>query len=229
MENHTVLLANLGSPRSPELADVRKYLKEFLTDPYVIDLPAGVRHILVRAFIVPFRSSYTARAYDSIWTRNGSPLIDWTQKLVERVNHSTNAEVDFVMRYGQPNLVDFATRLSNGSEIYLAGLYPHHADSTRTTLIEQTKSVFPDKHIWVLRPFFNDLGYKQLSQDHVREHLPSDTEHLLFSFHGLPVRQILKADSSNTHCLQRAIVARFRIGSCSVLQTSMPRGCQEPV
>ena len=203
MPNHIVLLANLGSPLSPKLSDVRTYLREFLTDPYVIDLPAGVRHVLVRALIVPFRSSYTARAYQSIWTTNGSPLIDWTRRLAEEVNQTTDASVDFAMRYGHPNLAEFDKMVEDAGEIFLAGLYPHHADSTRTTLIEKAKSVFPDKHIRVLKPFFDNPRYRQLCQDHVSEHLPRDTEHLLFSFHGLPVRQIRKADTSNSHCLQR--------------------------
>ena len=203
MQNHIVIFANLGSPLSPKLADVRAYLKEFLTDPYVIDLPAAVRQILVRAVIVPFRSSDTARAYRSIWTADGSPLIDWTQKLAEVVDQESNADVYFAMRYGSPNLTGFDEMLGDHDEIFLAGLYPHHADSTRTTLIENAKAVFPNTRIKVLKPFFNNPRYRQLCQDHVSEHIPHDTEHLLFSFHGLPVRQVLKADSSNSHCFQR--------------------------
>lgn len=169
----------------------------------MIDLPSPVRHFLVKALIVPFRSSYTSQAYNSIWTVNGSPLLDWTQKLASELSRYTCARVYWGMRYGQPNLADFAEIRERGDEILLAGLYPHHADSTRTTLIECAKTAFPKSRILVLKPFFDHHEYVQLCQNHLSKHLPKDTEHLLFSFHGLPLRQIRKLDTTNTHCLKR--------------------------
>jgi len=196
------LLANLGSPLSPKMWDVRRYLREFLTDPYVIDIPSPLRELLVNGIIVPFRSKYTAEAYQYIWEEDGSPLINWTYRLAEEMRRYISDDVHVIMRYGEPNINQVTALAYESDRVYLLGLYPQHADSTRTTLIEKLKSVCTDKRIWVLQPFYNEERYRSILRDHLAAHLPDNLDHLIFSFHGIPLGQIKKADTSRAHCLK---------------------------
>ena len=99
-----ILLINLGSPRNLDLQSVKTYLKEFLTDELVIDIPKIFRRILVNNFIVPFRARNTLKAYETIWKKSGSPLIINTNYLTKRVQQRTEYPVEFAMRYQEPSI-----------------------------------------------------------------------------------------------------------------------------
>ena len=99
-----VLIINLGTPDNLELPSVKKYLKEFLSDSYVVDIPTIIRKILVNFIIVPFRSRKTQKAYKSIWTKNGSPLIINTNLIKEKLDQKIEYPVEMAMRYQNPSI-----------------------------------------------------------------------------------------------------------------------------
>jgi ferrochelatase len=205
-----ILLVNLGSPASTTVADVRRYLSEFLMDRYVIDSPWPIRKLIVAALILPFRPARTAAAYAAIWRDDGdSPLLFHSRALATTLGRRIDAPVALAMRYGNPSIdAGIDTLVHAGvEEILLVPLYPQHADSTRRTAVEHTRAALArlraPPRLRVLPPFYDDVGYLEALTDLVRRHLTDPVEHLLFSFHGLPERQIRKADPTGSHCLER--------------------------
>jgi len=202
-----VLLVNLGSPDSPAEADVRRYLDEFLMDPRVVDLPWPVRRLLVSAFILPTRPKASGEAYASIWTEAGSPLKVYTKALAEGLDERITRPVRWAMRYGEPSIESALLELAeNGvTDVDFVALYPHWAMSTSETSIVEAERVISrhrlDLRVMPMAPFYNEPGYVAELAALAREHLHDD-DHLLFSYHGLPERQIRKCDSTRSHCLQ---------------------------
>lgn len=196
-----ILLANLGSPSSPEEGPVREFLNEFLMDPFVIDSPWLVRRLVV-SLILRNRPKESAAAYRSIWrdVEPGSPLLHYTQELADSVSARYDGPVEIAMRYGEPRFDAALDRL--GDDILVIPLYPQHADSTRTTTIEHLgRHASSGRRIRVMRPFFDDPAYVAALTNHLVEHLPADAEHVLFSYHSLPERHVKKADPTKSHCL----------------------------
>jgi protoporphyrin/coproporphyrin ferrochelatase len=206
-----ILLVNLGSPSSTDVADVRRYLGEFLMDPYVLDSPWPVRRLVVSGFILPFRPKKTAEAYASIWNSAGpgSPLIAHGHALERELAELSELPVVLAMRYGEPGIEPALSKLlSQGiDELLLVTLYPHHADSTRTTAIRAVREALARRGagvaLRVLPPFYDDPGYIDVLAEHVGSHLPDDVDLVLFSYHGLPERHITRADPTRAHCLTR--------------------------
>jgi ferrochelatase len=205
------LLVNLGTPSSTAVADVRTYLGEFLTDPYVINLPTPLRQILVRGLILPFRPKRSAEAYEKIWDAagpgTGSPLLHYSRALEEALgNRLDDVPVEMAMRYGSPGIGPAIERLlaTGVTRLKLLCLYPHHADSTRQTTIEAVSDKLPgDVTLDVVPPFFDDPDYLAVQADVIRRHLPEHWDHLLLSYHGLPEAHLKRADPTGSHCLAR--------------------------
>lgn len=205
MTTRGILLANLGSPAAPEHDDVRRYLNEFLMDRHVIDAPWPVRRVVV-SLILRRRPEASAAAYRTIWRDEepGSPLLHWSERLADALRRRVNVPVALGMRYGAPRLEEAIKALAAAvDEILLMPLYPQHADATRTTTIEQAQALAGDTRLLVLPPFYNRPEYLQAMRRLLSQELPRDADHLLFSYHGLPERQIRKADPTGNHCLQR--------------------------
>ena len=212
MTDHALLLVNLGSPASTDVADVRRYLNQFLMDPYVVDLPWPLRRLLVSLILIR-RPAQSAHAYASIWWPDGSPLIVLSKRLQEAMKPVWNhGPVELAMRYGEPSLESVLPRLAaQGIEqVTLAPLYPQFADSTTTTVIEEAKRVVRERQLPIrfniLPPFFDHPEYLDALGDSARPYLEQDFDHLLLSFHGLPERHIRKLvkDIDPNHDLRRA-------------------------
>jgi len=205
-----VLLVNLGSPASTSVTDVRRYLRDFLMDPYVIDSPWLVRKVVVSGFILPFRPKRTAQAYRRIWEANGSPLLRISESVRAELAQRVAFPVELAMRYGQPDIDSAVARLLDVGvdEILLIALYPHHADSTRTTTIEAVSQRLarqnPNVRLVVAPPFFDRADYLDALTGSIERAMPADSQLLLFSYHGLPERHITAADPTGTHCLKSA-------------------------
>ena len=203
-----ILLINLGSPKSTAVADVRSYLNEFLMDRHVIDVPWPVRRAIVSFTVLPKRPAQTARAYERIWTSDGSPLLTNSEALRAALSTELNLPVWLAMRYGEPSIKRVMADIhrSGATRMLLVPLYPQHADSTRTTAIEAVQLLLERQGLWaklrVLGAFHADAGYLDALAEHMRAHIAS-AEHVLFSYHGLPERQIRNADPTKQHCLQR--------------------------
>lgn len=200
-----ILLVNLGTPASPSVPDVRRYLNEFLMDPYVIDAPWLVRKLIVSLFILPFRPKASAHAYASIWdTDTGSPLLHESQLLQQGVANQSKLPCALAMRYGKPSIEQGLAQLQDQGvqEVLLVALYPHHADSTRTTTIERTQELLPvGMSLTTLPPFYSDPDYISALADSLKSHLAQPYDHLLLSYHGLPERHLTVADPTGSHCL----------------------------
>lgn len=208
MTDHALLLVNLGSPASTEVADVRRYLNQFLMDPYVIDLPWPIRRLLVSLILIK-RPEQSAHAYASIWWDEGSPLVVLSKRLQQAMTHEwTQGPVELAMRYGEPSIETVLTRLSAQGikKVTLAPLYPQFADSTVTTVIEQARKTLEQQRLplqmSVLQPFYDKPAYIEALVASARPHLQQDYDHLLLSFHGLPERHLKKLDPTGTHRFQ---------------------------
>src|SRR3990167_10430356 len=207
MSNHALLLVNLGSPASTEVADVRRYLNQFLMDPYVVDLPWPLRRLLVSLILLK-RPAASAHAYASIWWAEGSPLVVLSRRLQAAMKASwTHGPVELAMRYGEPSLQTVLTRLAAQGikQVTLAPLYPQFADSTTTTVIEEARRVVRaanlDMRFSILAPFFDQPEYIDALADSARPYLEQEFDHLLLSFHGFSARHLRKLHPRK-HCLK---------------------------
>ena len=203
---------NLGSPDSTEVKDVRRYLNEFLMDERVIDYPYLFRLLLVKGIIVPFRAPKSAEAYKSIWTAEGSPLIVFTSQLEKKLEEQISEPVEMAMRYGNPApQAAFNNLLSKNSdieEVILMPLYPHYAMSSYETAVEQMKEVYKKNkytfRLKVIEPYYDNQDYIHALAESIKPYLQNDFDKVLFSYHGVPERHILKGDITGNHCLRTA-------------------------
>lgn len=204
MNESGLLLLNLGSPDSFSIPDVKKYLQEFLMDERVIDAPYLVRSLIVKGFILPFRPKRSAQAYSKVWTKDGSPLISITRAFKKEIEQLVDMPVAIAMRYGNPTPATALEELKNVKTIYIAPLYPHYAMSSYETAVKHALQAINNRYsVKILRPFYKESTYIDSLVQSILPHLatqqPSHREpsHLLFSYHGLPVRHLKKT----SHCL----------------------------
>ena len=210
MTDHALLLVNLGSPASTSVADVRRYLNQFLMDPYVVDLPWPVRRLLVSLILIK-RPEQSAHAYASIWWDEGSPLVVLTRRLqAAMVEHWPHGPVEIAMRYGEPALAQVLERLAAQGvrKVTLAPLYPQFADSTVTTVVALANQTVAERalplQLRVLQPFYDHPEYIDALVASARPYLEQDYDHLLLSFHGLPERHLKKLMPGSKHDLRAA-------------------------
>lgn len=210
-----LLFLNLGSPEAPESQAVRTYLNEFLTDPYVIDIPWIFRQILVRLFISPKRSVTTAEAFQKIWLEEGSPLVLFTKSFAEKVQKLTDYDVRWGMRYGSHPVRD-VLKGWEPEEMILVPLYPQYAESSTRTGVEEVEKYLSKKtRMKVVRDFFDAPEFISTEAEIIQEHLDEfKPDHLLLSFHGLPEHHLKKLHPQ--HC---------RFNDCCAQVTAANRDC----
>ena len=208
MPKRAVLLVNLGSPDTTSVADVRRYLREFLGDERVIDLPAPLRWLLLEGIILRTRPKRSAHAYSTVWTKDGSPLIQTSravrQKLADQLGDE--APVYLAMRYGNPSIASVVTQIITDGvdDLLLIPQYPHYAMSSWETVVAKVHAEAarqsPKLRVTTVQPFYDDADYIDALYASAQPYLDQPHDHLLFSFHGIPVRHLRKADSSKAHC-----------------------------
>jgi len=227
MSKRAVLLVNLGSPDSTSVPDVRKYLREFLGDERVIDLAAPLRWLLLEGIILRTRPKKSAHAYESVWTKDGSPLIVTSRSVQQKLATQLGADlpVYLAMRYGQPSIASIIAKiLADGvQEVLLIPQYPHYAMSSWETVTakvyaEAAKQA-PSLRITTVQPFFEDADYIEALYTSAKPYLEQPHDYLLFSYHGIPVRHLRKADSSKAHCT----VVKDCCDVCSPVQSTCYR------
>lgn len=205
-----VLLVNLGSPDSPSVGDVRRYLREFLMDGRVLDVSWPMRAFVVYACILPFRPKQSAEAYHKIWTTAGSPLIVTSKRVHAELQKRADIPVELAMRYQNPSIESAVSNLlkQEVTEVLLIPLFPHYAMSSFETAVERVKEVLaemaPQMSMRVQPPYFDAPEYIKALAGSAAEYLAKGYDHLLFSFHGVPERQIKKSDPTGCHCLTAA-------------------------
>ena len=202
-----VLLVNLGSPDSPSVPDVRRYLNEFLMDGRVIDVAWPLRRLIVGMILIS-RPKESAHAYSTVWTKEGSPLIVTSKNVQLALQKRVNVPVELAMRYQNPSIERAVKKLAaNGvSEVLLIPLFPHYAMSSYETAVVRVREVAaklaPEMKVVVQAPYYESPGYISALVASAETFLKTGYDHLLFSFHGVPQRQIEKSDPTRSHCLK---------------------------
>ena len=207
-----LLLVNLGTPQSPRPADVGRYLREFLMDEWVLNLPRFARWVLVNVLIVPRRKYASAEAYEKVWTERGSPLLVNLRDLqaeVTRLGAGLGMQVAVGMRYGQPSIRAGLAELSDCQDILVMPLYPQYAESSMRSSVEEAErqavALGLSGKVRFVPAFYDDPGFLDAFAESARERLAGgDFDHVLFSFHGLPESHVRATDRSPPgarHCL----------------------------
>lgn len=206
-----VLLVNLGTPDSPEVGDVRKYLDQFLMDERVIDINAFNRTLLVKGIIVPFRSPKTSKLYKEIWDENGSPLLYFSKIQAAMLQDKLGEEyhVELAMRYQNPSILSALEKMKAGlvESIKVIPMFPQYASASTGSVIQSVMEIVSK---WATVPpvsFINSFHDNDLMIEtfagNARKYNPETYDHILFSFHGLPERQLLKCDHTGHYCLKQ--------------------------
>ncbi len=206
-----VLLINLGTPDSPRVPDVRRYLREFLSDPRVIDLNPVGRWLLLNLVILPFRPAKSAAAYQTIWGADGSPLLAHSVRLTEGVRAALGPGhvVELAMRYGSPSIPSALAKLeaADVDKLVLVPLFPQYSSAATGSALDRVYDVVGKA--WnvpataSIGAFYDDEGFLGAFSEVARRHLDAfRPDHVLFSYHGLPERHVRKSDPTGRHCLE---------------------------
>lgn len=199
MKTTGILLVNLGTPDAPTKSAVKKYLIEFLTDGRVIDIPWLQRQFLVRGVIIPKRLASSLKSYQKIWTEEGSPLLVHSLKTRELLQASLgeNYQVEIAMRYQSPSVADALKKLRGVKELIVLPLFPQYASATTGSIFEKTFQELSSQLTFPKMTFIDQFhDHPQLIQAFKEVSTPfhfPDYDHILFSFHGLPERQLKKS------------------------------------
>ncbi|OGQ22715.1 MAG: ferrochelatase [Deltaproteobacteria bacterium RIFCSPHIGHO2_02_FULL_44_16] len=207
-----VLLVNLGSPDSPSIADVRRYLHQFLMDSRVLDVPYLLRKFIVCCRVLPKRSKQTAHAYQQIWTEEGSPLLVISERVRRFVQKRAKFPVALGMRYGNPSIRGALKELLSDpelDEILLIPQYPHYAMASYETAVVEVQKELRSlqkkeaRHVTlkIIPPFFERRDYLKAIVESIKPFLTKDFDHLLLTYHGVPLRHLRKTDPTGKYCL----------------------------
>jgi ferrochelatase len=200
----TVLLVNLGTPDSPSVRDVRSYLRQFLNDPRVVDLPWLVRKVLVNLIIVPFRAPKSAKIYQKLWTGQGSPIILHGEKVRQSLQERLGPDyvVELAMRYKNPSIPDVLERIrkSNPENLLVLPLFPQYASASTGSALQEVMDVV--RNWWVIpnvdfiSQYWDHPGFVNALVERGKQYDWREFDHVLFSYHGLPERQVDKVYDS---------------------------------
>jgi len=201
MKNKTgVLLINLGTPDSPAVGDVRSYLSQFLNDPRVIDIPWLTRKILVNLIIVPFRAPKSAKVYKKLWTDKGSPLLYYSERAKELLQASLGNDHDvyLAMRYKNPSIPDVleTMRKKKYEKIVVLPMFPQYASASTGSALDEVMRVM--RGWWVvpevkfISQYYDHPQFIEAFVARGKQYNLADYDHVLFSYHGLPERQVDK-------------------------------------
>jgi ferrochelatase len=205
MKNKTgVLLVNLGTPDSPSVTDVRSYLSQFLNDPRVIDIPWLWRKLLVNFIIVPFRAPKSAKIYQKLWTANGSPLLYYSNRAKEllQLELGNDFDVHLAMRYKNPSIPNVLEQMrkKNFARIIVVPMFPQYASASTGSALEEvirvinTWWVIPE--VKLISQYYDHPSYINGFVERGKKYPMNEYDHVLFSYHGLPQRQLDKVYDS---------------------------------
>ncbi len=208
MPKQGILFVNLGSPDSTEVGDVRRYLRQFLMDGRVLDVPYPIRFGIVNFAILPSRPKVAAEAYKKIWRAEGSPLVVSSQKIQGAMtDRFPEMAVELAMRYQNPSIESAIKKLKQQAvqSTLVVPLFPHYAASSFESAVERVrvvaKKLCPGMRLTVVPPFYQEPDYIEALFERSAPYLKQDYDHLLFSFHGIPEHHLRKSDPSGSHCL----------------------------
>lgn len=220
-----ILLVNLGTPDSPEPADVRRFLAEFLWDPRVIEAPRWIWWLALHGVILRIRPAKSSHAYKQIWTQSGSPLLTHSRALAEATQEELRARlgdsvrVALAMTYGNPSIASVMRGLhaENVRRLLVLPLYPQYSATTTGSVFDRVTSPL---HRWRWLPelrfitgYHDEPAYISAIAASIRKHWEShERGHLLFSFHGIPQRYLLAGDPYHCQCVKTARLVSEQLG-----------------
>jgi protoporphyrin/coproporphyrin ferrochelatase len=220
-----IVLVNLGTPDAPTPPAVRRYLKQFLSDPRVVEIPAPVWQLILRLFILPFRPKASAQKYASIWSKEGSPLKVHTEKQANLLRgflgeRGHAVEVAYAMRYGNPSVPDVLNKLkaANCDRILILPLYPQYSGTTTASVYDAVFSHYEKvrnlPELRLVKNYHDDSGYVGALKDSVLAHWEKNgrPEKLVMSFHGVPKRTLLLGDPYHCQCHKTARLLATELG-----------------
>lgn len=222
-ESIGVLLTNLGTPASPSTGDVRRFLREFLGDPRVVEVPRPVWWLVLNGIILNTRPRRSARAYAKVWQADGSPLMSISIRQAEALQAALSGDgmvVELAMRYGSPSIADGLTRLKQrgANRVVVLPLYPQYsATTTATTFDAVARALRKERRIPELRfvnHYHDDPGYIEALAESVQEHRRQhgEADMLLMSFHGIPQDYFDKGDPYFCECQKTARLLTQKLG-----------------
>ena len=221
-----ILLTNLGTPDAPHSRALRRYLKEFLWDPRVVEIPRLLWWFILHGVILNIRPKRSARAYRSVWTDGGSPLLKYTQQQADalraalQAQHGDQLVVEFGMRYGQPAIADVVhVMLQNGvRKLLVLPLYPQYSGPTTGSTFDALAAYFTRRR-WLpqlrfVNQYHDHPDYIAALVDSIRNWRAThgNADQLLFSFHGVPERYAWQGDPYHRECLQTASLVASALG-----------------
>lgn len=230
MEKTAVLLVNLGTPDAPDPVSVRKYLREFLSDPRVIDLPRWKWLPILHGIILRVRPRRSARLYRKIWSENGSPLLYWChrqQRALQQRFTDESVRVSLAMTYGKPSLVAELDELHRWGvrRLLILPLFPQYSSTTTASVwdgVQRTVSRWHDLPEMIFirdypdhPPFIDAVAARIRSS--IRQHGKPDV--LILSFHGIPVRYVNEGDDYPVRCRKTANALRTRFDGLSIIES----------
>jgi ferrochelatase len=215
-----VILTNLGTPDTLELSSVKRFLKEFLSDPLVVRLPRLLWLPLLYGVILPLRSPKTLQAYSRVWGTDGSPLLAYANKQREALQQKLleHAHVELAMRYGNPSFVSVLRLLRNAGvdKLVVLPLYPQYSVTTTATsykhLLNAMKELDYAPNIEFIGYYPDHPAYIAALAESIREHRQPGERHLLMSFHGLPQANVDRGDPYQRQCEQTARLLADSLG-----------------
>lgn len=237
-----VLIVNLGTPKAPDASSLRTYLREFLSDPRVVEAPRWLWWLVLRGVILPFRSSRSAKAYQRVWTEKGSPLADYSARLVQAVaGLMSDAQtvggdqvvVKLAMRYGEPSISRMMDEMAEQQvrRILVLPLYPQYSATTSASVFDAVTEYCRQRR-WIpelrfINEYYADEAWLNAMAGHIqkyRQQLPP-AEKLIFSFHGIPRRYFLAGDPYYCQCQAtvRLLTERLGMGEDDYLLTFQSR------
>jgi ferrochelatase len=235
-----VLLANLGTPEAPQRKPVARFLREFLSDPRVVDLPRLLWLPLLNLIIIPLRAGRSAAAYRQIWWPEGSPLLVLTERLAERLRAALpgRARVEVGMRYGEPSIRRGLERLRNAGveELVILPMYPQFSGTTTASIYDAVDGAlelldwYPRRH--PIDQYHEHPAWIEAIAESIRayraEHGTADK--LIFSLHGIPQRYVRQGDPYQQQCelSVRAVAERLGLAADEWLLTYQSRVGREP-
>lgn len=227
-ERTAVLLVNLGTPDAPTAPALRRYLREFLSDPRVVEIPRIVWWPLLHGVILNTRPAKSAAKYASIWLPEGSPLAHWTARqttllqgyLGERGLRPPQLLVRHAMRYGQPSIASVLDELkaANATRILVLPLYPQYAAATTASIVDEVtawqRMQRRQPELRFVNHYHDDAGYIDALAARVRGHWMKEGrgDKLVLSFHGLPARSLALGDPYHCECHKTARLLAERLG-----------------
>ncbi len=220
-----VLVVNLGTPDAPTPGALRRYLKQFLWDPRVVEIPRALWWLILHGIVLPTRPARSAKNYAKIWTPDGSPLLAIGKRqaqalrdvLMQRVKGPVHVEL--AMRYGNPSIVSALEKLraAKARRIVVLPLYPQYSATTTASTFDAIADVLK-RWRWIpelrfVNQYHDDAGYIQALVSSIREiwEKHGQPRKLLFSFHGIPKRNLLLGDPYHCHCQKTARLIAERL------------------